>query len=450
MQLFVWIPGILGTRLQRRSNGSEVWPPAPDAENGLDDRTFDQLTANLAATQPIDAVCIVPIYSPLDDLFRRAHIPDYDPAHPADRARLSFGFDWRMDIESQAGLLADAIDRIITRPDDQIVFVAHSMGNYLCRYLIETDVFAGRFFIENRCVKKLVSINGPHAGAPVIIARMMGLDKMDHVVRADVPRLVACAPYAGACQLLPAPDRAHFFDGQTPIDLYDPATVAEFGWGAANMDKARQFWAQLGAQKKADGVEYVIVRSYLDQDGGGQSTIANVRRLNGSFTVEKGPGDGAVPPWSAEALGPATVTLPGEHLGVFDTGQFATDVFRDHIADLIDFPQGLQPTLRLQPLRRDVPAGGKAGFALVQDMANPATRYSDGVTWFPITATGAPDRTRALVKQPLQIDDLTEATVVQLSVPNPPGPYRVVLTGLIDDEEPDEKPGASVVVSAPQ
>jgi hypothetical protein len=414
----------------------------------LDDRTYAQLTDDLIATKVIDVVCVVPIYSPLDHLFVRADISDYDPAKAADAARLPFGYDWRMDIESQANILADRLDGA-TKDGDEIVFVAHSMGNYLCRYLIETGIFDGRGFRGR--VKKLVSVNGPHAGAPVIIARMMGLDKMDHIVWSDVPRLLACPPFAAPSELLPAPDRQHLFNGETPIDIYDPAIVAHFGWGADNVTKARQFWGQLGAQQRAAGVEYVIVRSYLDGDMQGQSTIAGIRWTGETWTVERGPGDGAVPPWSAEALGPADVTLPGEHLGVFDTDRFVSDVFEPHIAPLIEAEfLGLQPSLKFQPLRRDVPAGGRASFALVQDMSNPAARFDGQVAWLLLTASGALDTTQKPLKDPLQIDDLKEATVVQLQVPEQPGAYRVVLQGAIDDEDMENNPATNVVVTPHQ
>jgi Lecithin:cholesterol acyltransferase len=445
MKLFVWVPGILGSRLERRADGAEIWPPSPTAVDGLDDRTYAQLTDDLIATKVIDAVCVVPIYSPLDQLFVRAGINDYDPSTPADMVRLPFGYDWRLGIETQASLLADRLDAA-TKDGDEIVFLAHSMGNYICRYLIETDVYAGRSFRGR--VRQLVSVNGPHAGAPVIIARMMGLDKMDHIVWADVPRVLACAPFAAPCELLPAPGRNHLFNGANPINLYDAATVAHFGWGAANIAQASQFWGRIGAQKRADGVEYVIVRSYLDEDGEGQSTIAGVSWDGAAWTVQKGPGDGAVPPWSAEALGKADVTLPGEHLGVFDTDAFATEVFQLYIAPLPEGDaQGLQPTLKLQPLRRDAPAGGQASFALIQDMSNPADRFDGYLVWCPLTPTGAIDMTQQRLKDPLTIDDLKEATVVQVQVPNQPGPYLVVLTGAIDDDDMETNPSAGVVVT---
>lgn len=449
MQLFVWIPGILGSRLERRSNRREVWPPGPGAENGLGDRTYAQLTADLFASKVIDSVCIVPIYSPLDALFARAGVQDYPATGPRPpMARYPFAYDWRVDIESQAHILADELDGIVGS-GDEIVFVAHSMGNYLVRYLIETPTFADRPF--RACVRKYVSVNGPHAGAPIMLARIMALDKMDHIVAADVPRLLKTPPFAAGCELMPSPGSPGLFNGAAPIDIYDPATVATMGWGAANMATAARLWGELSAAGRAPGVEYVIVRSFVDGDGTGQNTIACVRHQGGRWRVERGPGDGDVPVWSCEAIGRADAVMPGSHLEIFKTHRFA-QFFGAHVAPFVDLDfLAVPPSLQLQPLSRDIPASGPARFALVQDLPEDA-RFSqmEGVlTWMPLTTAGALDLSGRSVKTELVARSLEPATVLTVTAPPEPGVYRVVLEGAADGRRITDLPAAVVLVGPP-
>ena len=277
----------------------------------------------------------------------------------------------------------------------------------------------------------------------------MGLDKMDHIVAADVPRLLSAAPFAAGCELMPAPGRDGLFNQAAPVDLYDPATVAHFGWGAQNMATARRFWADLAAGGRAPGVEYVIVRSFLDGDGTGQSTIADVRWNGAAWVVERGPGDGAVPVWSCEAIGRPDVVLPGEHLGVLATQGFADQVFAPHIAPLVDLEfLAITASLKLQPLSRDVPAGGPARFAIVQDVAVAAGDLQGALIWTPLTATGALDPSRRPVRTEVSLQPMEAASVVTVTAPARPGVYRVVLQGAADGVKITGAPGATVIVAA--
>src|SRR5690349_19144518 len=109
MKLFVFVPGILGTSLRQTGGGRHViWPPGE--VNAFQSRTYDQLTAPLAADQVIPKVCIVEVYSTIVSLFADARIPPLGPGPKPDQAYLLFPYDWRLSIQSQAQRLADALE----------------------------------------------------------------------------------------------------------------------------------------------------------------------------------------------------------------------------------------------------------------------------------------------------------------------------------------------------
>ena len=413
MRLFVWLPGILGSALkQRNAPGGVIWPPGQ--VDAFCSRTFAQLTDDLAPDGIVEDVCVVPVYSPMTNLFRQAGIAAYAAGTGQAEAMMPFAYDWRRSLRDVAAELADLLDAQ-TADGDEIVIVAHSMGALTSRYLIEADVFAGRPFSGR--ISKFVSINGPLLGAPVMLARAMGLDQTEFIVWADQPKLLAFAPFAGAYCLLPSPWTGRLTNAGAAIDLWSPYYYQALQFGAQNMQEAQQFWAALDGKGCRAGVQYVLITSLLSDP----ATIENVDYANGAWAYHMGDGDSAVPPWSSRPDLPGALVpdpLPGDHLGVISTPGFRA-LFNQYVAPL---PPAPAPVLLIQPLRSHLLASGVAEFSVVETGAG-----ADQAT---LTWTLLDDDGNAvadpLAPQTVGLPD-QPAPVLRVKAPNAPGNYGVDL-----------------------
>lgn len=411
MRLYVWIPGILGSGLkQKNAPNGVIWPPGQ--VDAFCSRTYAQLTDDLEPDGIVEKVCVVAVYSPMTDLFRQANIPAYVAGTGQAEAVMPFAYDWRRSLRDVASELADQLDAQ-TKDGDEIVIVAHSMGALTSRYLIEADVFAGRPFSGR--ISKFVSINGPLLGAPVMLARAMGLDQTEFVVWADQPKLLACAPFAGAYCLLPSPATGRLSNGGAPIDVWNPYYYQALQFGVENMQEAQQFWTALDG--KGCRVQYVLITSVLSDP----ATIENVDYANGAWAYHMGDGDSAVPPWSSKPDLPGAIvpdTLPGDHLGVIATPGFRL-LFNQYVAPL---PPAPAPVLLIQALRSHLLASGVAEFSVVETGAGDDQAT---LTWTLLDDQGdtigqpLPSQTVGLPNQP--------APILRVKAPNAPGNYGVDL-----------------------
>jgi hypothetical protein len=415
MRVFVFVPGILGSALrQRHAPSGQIWPPG--SVNAFQSRTYAQLTDSLGPDGVIQTICTQPIYSTITELFAAAGIAPLQAGARPDAALLSYAYDWRLSVEVEADRLANLLDST-TADGDEIVILAHSMGGLLSRYLIETDRYAGRPFGDR--LIRFVAINGVLLGAPVMLARALGLEPSQFVVWADTPRLLATPPLSGAYSLAPAPGYGRLFNGPAAIDIFDPYYYTALGLGLQNMRDAQDVWTAILAGAQRANVDYVQITSRLDD----ASTIERVRYTAGAWTREYGPGDGSVPPWSSQGLANAATPepLPGEHLGVIHTQAFR-GLFAQHVAPL---PAGAGgPALLIQPLKSHLRPGGVAEFSVLREGAGPET---DGtLVWTAVSDRGA--------KQgpPVRSDGVgvpdQAAPLVRSRIPDAPGNYDVTLT----------------------
>lgn len=433
MKLIVWIPGIMGTKLARRT-GARIWPPHPEAEGGLSERTGAQLTADLVHGGIIDEVCVCEVYEPLDRLFRRAGVLDIDEAGGgASMARLPFGFDWRLSIEKEADRLADVLDAIDA---EEVVFVGHSMGALFTRFLLEARRFHERPFRDR--VTLFLSINGPHGGAATMVAKAIGLTKTAHIRFADQRAMLGTAPFSGAYQLMPSPrEEDVMFDGERPVDFFDPAVAAHFGMGLENTAAAAAFRTTLAAGSKPAGCRYVAVASLVGAPGEA-SVIARLRHVEGAWRIEEEPGDGTVTHDSARALNFNDVAvMPGEHLGVITTTAFErlflSEVLPERrelvesAAMALDEPE--PEPMQLQPLESEVAAGAVLSVAVLK----PASRRGAArLVWQRIDGAEArAARDIRVTRASRRVEEVEAAEgaapVLRILAPDEPGLYRLTL-----------------------
>ena len=154
------VPGILGSRLNRVSDGEEVWPnigemsiPGPD--NYLDDLKLDnngQEIIDMNSPEIIESVAFLNQYGNLIQKFK-------DNGYVLGQDLFVVPYDWRLDITRSSLDLDSVISQAVSNsPTGKINLIAHSMGGLLVKdYLIRKG---------DSAVNKLIFAGTPHLGAP--------------------------------------------------------------------------------------------------------------------------------------------------------------------------------------------------------------------------------------------------------------------------------------------
>ena len=269
----ILIPGLLGSRLVRSSDGVELWPGG----------TRKLLTSNYAdLALRIDPATLEPVDDGLvpGDIFEGAVGMDFyrriirelrvaggyrliKPGHPVvqQTARLYvFTYDWRQDIVKTATKLDELIEQIRRDYDDpalRVDVVAHSMGGLVVRYYERygtADVLDGNSFTVTGLglakLRRVVLLGAPSQGT------VTALHKFLNGYRVGVSALptegVATMP--STYELFPHPlvDWVVNINGKPlNFDLFDVEFWRRYGWSIFDhrierrMDHHRDVW---GAQ----------------------------------------------------------------------------------------------------------------------------------------------------------------------------------------------------------
>jgi hypothetical protein len=422
MGSIVFLPGILGSRLSL--DGEEVWPPTLwEAINGYD--RLDQLRDDrVTAGGPIDAVACAEFYAPLlADL--RAICAGTEGA-PTRRLH-ALGYDWRRDIRDSARSVAAALDGLLHDETGEVILVGHSMGCLLHRWILESGECDARPWFAR--IAKLVSLAGPHRGAPTALVRAAGLEGTAGLAPEDIRHLAADARYPSLYQLFPAPgiaavwDASH--DAMRELDLYEPSVAVRIGLAAANCAPAEALHVVLGANRRPAAVEYV------DLAGAGRDTWLRLE-LRGSRKLGikgEAAGDGTVPLWSAVEPGRPHHAAPADHASVFRNEEIRALLFRALGARMAGtaFSVGGLPAIQVSTPERVHALGSAIDASLTPVVATTVLRgellldYSERLDApafrplqaFPVVAEGLPLR----------------SLTTRLAPPGQPGLYRLGFRG---------------------
>ncbi|EPX85129.1 lipase/acyltransferase domain-containing protein [Salipiger mucosus] len=303
----VFVPGIMGTEL-KLPDGEVVWPPRV-TETVFGYHRLDKLQhPDLRPTEVIRNVSCVAFYSPILSLFAQLGF-----ASAGNRRLLEFPYDWRQDLFDLADELADRLDELDT---DEIVLVAHSMGGLISRLVLESGIFDHRPFFSR--VSQFIALATPHNGAPLALARVLGLDKALGISAADFRTLAENEAYPSGYQLLPAPGEDACWDtaqgaALAPLDFYDPQVALGLGMNPALVARAKAVHDALNAGSPPDHVRYFYV------SGAGHKTVTRVNINAGVAHVVQTPdaGDGTVPLWSQLPRAEQKHVVINEHANVF-------------------------------------------------------------------------------------------------------------------------------------
>ncbi|TIP25742.1 MAG: hypothetical protein E5X67_23400 [Mesorhizobium sp.] len=321
MKCVVFVPGIMGSVLSM-PDGEEVWPPTPLEVTFGYKRKQKLLREDLLVGDIIREVSCFDIYRPLVDTLAAI---GFKESGSSDRLHV-FPYDWRRDLEALADQLADRLDTL-PAGTTSITIVAHSMGGLISRLMLEAGKFDAKPWFGK--IKTFMTLATPHLGAPLALARILGLDSAMGVSAADFREIAADRRYPSGYQLLPAPGEAACWDikaGSTlgDLDIYDPVIATSLGMDPALVARAAWVHETLRNGKEPQHIRYF----YFAGTGHKTATRINVGTSSRQATRSEDAGDGTVPLWSALPVSAQKQLVIGEHAGFFTETTFKAVFYR--------------------------------------------------------------------------------------------------------------------------
>jgi hypothetical protein len=365
--LFIFLPGIMGSRLQK--NGKDIWSLSripfwqhlrallgagsiPDLTLRDDDWQHD-LNDGVVATELIADLHAVPRvvtqagYEPFRQGVRQFFDVVEGSIHqPVDKANFyTFPYDWRRDNRATARKLGQFIEQQLPRwraasgnPQAKVVLIGHSMGGLVARYYVEAlDGW--------RTCHSLITIGTPHWGSvdavdAICNSKKIGLADFTPVVRT----------LTSTHQLLPVYKAITLDDGQTVrIGEADLSNLERARAAAARDEFHEVIWERAKANRaNPDYATQTVPWVGVEQD-----TLQSVRRTNGQVLVgyglppgfegQPGDGDGTVPRFSA--IPPDMKDIDGrfaveQHGWLTNNNQTISPVLETIVTLIADLPLG--------------------------------------------------------------------------------------------------------------
>lgn len=279
------IPGAMGTRLVRRSDGVERWPGSLlGLATGRSFRSLAEPPAGSAGDELVPGAFFDELggrsfYRDLVDALERfGHYRCVPPEEiAADTNCVLFGWDWRRDIVNTAARLDDvmvALRQARRDPALRVDMIAHSAGGLLARYYASfgrQDVLASDEPVAvdpaGHGIDRLILLGTPNFGSIAAVQQtMFGRRFPFGQAGPDV-----LATFAGLPQLFPHPDLDWIItgDGATArLDLFSVATWRDYHVGPfspAVRERLRRRFPAAGAVERhlrelETGFERALVR----------------------------------------------------------------------------------------------------------------------------------------------------------------------------------------------
>lgn len=422
MKYVVLVPGIMGSILSTPDK-EEVWPPTIAEALGHYGRTDKLLRDDLEVGGIIRKVACFDVYRPLIETFGEM---GFSENGPGDRLHL-FPYDWRRDLEVLADRLAASLDGLPTVVQT-ITLAAHSMGGLITRLMLESGKYNARPWFAK--IDAFLSLAVPHLGAPLALARVLGLDGAMGLAGADFRRLAADRRYPAGYQLLPAPGEGACWDIRpgrriSTFDIYDPAVATRLGLDPSLVARTAWVHSTLANGKAPDHVRYF----YFAGTGHKTATRLNVGTAASQLTRTEDGGDGTVPLWSALPESAQKQLVVGEHSSFFTGNAFKAVFFA-----LFDKPFPQPPVLLdgVESAALSVQALSLHKDEEIELVIAPAAPFSEIEAEMVLERTDTPNGAFTVLRAPQKIT-YAGPPVPVLKVRLPPagrsGFYRVSLTG---------------------
>ncbi len=254
------IPGLTGSSLVNKTNGSKVWFRI--SKSKTDDlrlpisSNLSKIHDNLIPSDILREVKIrlLPKYDVygglIESLVSRGgyHEESWESGRGAPRAIYVFAYDWRLDNVANARILIKkigALKRRLRKPGLKFDVVAHSMGGIIARYAAmygdaplqpegrkPISTWAGA-----RNFDKIALLGTPNEGSVLALTSLLNGLRLGGI-KIDLPFVRNMTKFdvftiPSAFQLLPAPGTLHAYDENLKpieVNLYDTKTWAKYRW----------------------------------------------------------------------------------------------------------------------------------------------------------------------------------------------------------------------------
>jgi phospholipase A1 len=438
MKAIVFVPGIMGTELFS-AGGEKLWPPKP-LETQFGYGRIDKLLGDgVRHGGIIEDVACFDVYGSL-----LAQFAELGFTQNGNEKRIySFPYDWRQDLEPTAKALAGKLDSVHNDGAQEIHLIAHSMGGLISRLVLETGTFADRPWFKK--IAAFIAMATPHQGAPLALARVLGLDSTLGISKQDFRKLGSDRRYPSGYQLLPAPDEAACWRKDDlhigAVDIYDTATATRLGLDPELLGRARFVHESLARGAPPPGVRYF----YFAGTGHETVTRVNVLEREGAYPIEEmvvtrteDAADGTVPFWNALPRAVQKQVVVNEHTKVFRGLPFKRVFYRLLGGDLGVPLESLGLEEQVQATRLSIPTpiihAGKE-FELLLAPASPTEKLA-GTIWLQRLQE---DGTPAAAAEEMSTISYQGPRVSRLRLSMPPvttaGLYELHFTGVPTDSD---------------
>ncbi|RVJ72528.1 esterase/lipase family protein [Sinorhizobium medicae] len=429
MKRVVFVPGIMGSILSL-PDGEEVWPPTPLEVTFGYKRKEKLLREDLVVGDIVRSVSCFHFYKPLIEAFAAIGFKENGSS---DRLHV-FPYDWRLDLETLADELVVRLDAL-PAATSSITIVAHSMGGLIARLMLEAGKVDTRPWFGK--IKAFMTLATPHLGAPLALARILGLDSAMGVSAEDFREIAADRRYPSGYQLLPAPGEAACWDikaGGTlgELKLYDPEVAISLGLDPSLVARAAWVHETLKRGRLPGHIRYFYFA------GSGHKTPTRVNFGSGSKLVTRSEdaGDGTVPLWSALPASGQKQLVVGEHASFFTETTFKAVFFRLFGKSFPTPPVGLEGAETAELSVQSLSIRKDHEIELIIAPAAPIPAVESNVV---LERTEGPDEPFAEHGEPLEVSysgPPIPSLKLRLPAIGQPGFYRMRLVGKPSAERP--------------
>lgn len=321
MDCVVFVPGTMGSVLAT-PEGEEIWPPTAGETQFGYKRTAKLLRPDLVVGDIVRTVLCFGVYRPLIEQLKDIGFAE---SGPGNRLHV-FPYDWRQDLEGLAEQFAQRLTAISKTGVSTITIVAHSMGGLVARLALESGKYDAEPWFPK--VKSFITLGTPHLGAPLALARILGMDSALGISGPDFQRIASDRRYPSGYQLLPPPMEGTCWDIANltlrPLNIYEPAVAARLGLDPVLLARAKFVHDTLAEGTAPAHTRYF----YFAGTGHKTATRINVGTAGNQVTRSDDAGDGTVPLWSALPVTGQKQLVVGEHSKFFTQSAFKAVFYR--------------------------------------------------------------------------------------------------------------------------
>lgn len=321
MDCVVFLPGTMGSVLAT-PEGEEVWPPtAAETQFGYN-RKAKLLRPDLIVGDIVRSVLCFGVYRPLIEQLKDI---GFRESGAGNRLHV-FPYDWRQDLEGLSDQFSQRLTTIYKTGVASITIVAHSMGGLVARLALESGKHDAQPWFPK--VKSLITLGTPHLGAPLALARILGMDSALGISGPDFRDIASDRRYPSGYQLLPPPKEGICWDIASmtlqPMNIYEPAVATRLGLDPVLLARAKFVHDTLATGTAPAHIRYF----YFAGTGHKTATRINVGSTGSRVTRSDDAGDGTVPLWSALPVTGQKQLVVGEHSKFFTQSAFKAVFYR--------------------------------------------------------------------------------------------------------------------------